>query len=717
MGVVFLMMMVWFVRMVVTKEVYIRHTLLDVPVLLFGAVIIVSSVFSLSPTTSILGRVDEYVFHAVQILLCMCWFWLMIQHITGTLLWRWAIQLVLLSGALPSLLFLGKSLPFIRSITDVVGVSVVTSVSSTFGIYIAGVTVIALGLLSIKGTSMKTSILPAITAVLGLITLIHIGFTLPFIVFFVGIIGLLVLVMTVLADIRVSMFLSLFGIFVVTLLFILLGVPQGWKDALPVEVALGAPVSWSIVSQSFLENTKTFLLGNGPGTFIYSFSAYRPAEFNINELIWSIRFRQPYSTFFSLFAELGILGVLSWLFVSVFTIGSIVHAWFQTRPSVWKRVARVAQQAVSSDETMAQRLRLELFVVVAGWMAITAGFFITYYDFMMWWLWWTLLALVFIGLSALIPSLMRGKRLFLQVSPQYTLAVSFGLLSVVSLIVFLGALYTRLYIAEIAYTKATRVNAVEDISVLLQQTVSLRSQYVPYQLAVARLSLQKAKDASLTIPVNPEEVASYVAEAVNQARLAASYDEHNVETWETLSSMYLSARVFTEDANTWAQDALLRVIELEPTNAIAHWRLADTYVFVKDFDKAKTHLKQSIALKPNYIPSYIGLADVYELQSDLTQAIAVYQPIFDSIQSNSPEALYRLGRLFFNRNEEGDMVLAKQVWLRAVELSPQYADALFSLGLIAEREQNFSEAREYYTKVQTLNPENPAIQERLNIIP
>lgn len=715
---VLLGILLWFVRLIVTKEFYIRRTILDIPIAVFLILTCVSGLASYSISFSFLGRVDEYVFHIVSLFTILLWYWIMIQQITGTLLWRWLISGLLISGICSSLFFLGStwfSFPYISTGSSGNLFSLISTTPSVFGVYIGVLTIISFGFLLVRGRSWSQRILPICMAVLGYVSLLRLGFTLPWVLFTIGLLLVLVLGMTLLADVSMWLLGVYAFLFICSLLFVVLGTPSFLKTALPIEIALGARSSFHIAWEALLQNGKTFFLGTGPGTFIYSFSSYKPEAFNLNDLVWSVRFRQPYSSFFAFIAELGVFGVVSWLFLVLFAVGSIFSAWIKTRPTVWKKVVSSLHRSQADTNDSMHILRFDVFVLAAAWIAFTCIFFFVYYDFTLWWLWWTMLALVFIGLSSMLPKIMSGKHFLLQLSPQYTLVTSFGFMCFLVVIVLFGAFETRLYAAEVFYTSAVRSSSLTHIESSIQHALRYRSQHVPYRLASARFYLQQARIASQASPVDPERVASFVSLAINDARFAADHDTHNVETWETLAAMYMSARVFTQDANTWAQQALTTVIALEPTNAVAYWRLADTYIFLKDFAEAEKQLKQSIRLKPNYIPPYRMLAELYGEQNEFSKAIDVYQPVFSLIQ-DSPEQLTVLGRLFLNRAEEGDRDRAQSLWEKAIALNPNYADPLFGLALVHEQKGNIPQSLAYYERVLALNPDNAEIAQKIELL-
>jgi len=703
-GIVLAGLLLWLLKIVLSKELYIRRTILDIPLVIFLFFSFVSVIFSISPSLSFLGRIEDFVSHFGAFFSYALWYWLFIQLVDRSDVWRWFIYILLLSGLIAGLMFLFRNSFLFESVFSVVENNTVSKTNSVFGIFISLITVLGIGLTIVRGRNIFSRIFPALVSFVGIITLIRLGFTLSWITFAVGIAFILILGFNMIAETNKVALSVAFASFIFALVVIFVGLPGAWKSGLPLEVALGVHTSFDIALSTVFDSAGSFLVGSGPGTFIYKFSQYRPDIFNLNQIASSIRFTQPYSSLLGLVTEFGILGFLSFIFVVIFAVGSMFSGWLKTRPSVLHR-SMSKLRGVGSEIDSDHPIRLEVFVVISVWIASTVGLGIIYYDVVPWWLWWWLLAASVTGLSALTPDIIKGKRFLLQVSPQYSLALSFAMILAFIGVVMTAAFGGRIYAAEVFYTKAVRSGSLEVSEAHIKKALDYRPGYIPYRIAAAQHYLQRARVQSQFETGDPQIVAEFLSFAVNEARFAADNQPNNVQTWETLASMYINARAFVPDANQWASDALKHIIELEPSNANAYWQLGDSYAFTNNFEDAEDAYKQAIILKSDFIAAYVSLSQLYEVQENLDDAISTYEPIIDFIQGN-PEVLYNLGRLFFNRNDEGDIQRAESVWLRSVEIAPNYSNALYSLGLLYEKIGENNKALGFYQKVGDLNPDN-----------
>ena len=689
----------WLLDITITKEMYLRKTLLDTPFLVFLVLLLISSLVSVNKLISFSGLPEHYVFHFFGVLFLYGWFWFCVQYINKISQWKLLATLFLSSIVGVSILYITKWL--LSGILNTID-----SDSISLAVLCAVVGVIGWGLVLQRKNNYVMQIVGLLVGLSSYIVLLRLDFTVAWVMFCLGMGLLLVLGITLLAETRMSVLTLIFFLFLVSLLFIFFGAPTHLKDKVPLDISLGAAASWQITSSAFFDNIKTFLIGSGPGTFLYDFSKYRTASFNANQFIWLERFHTPYNTVFAILSETGILGFLAFFVIILLSVGSMFSGWLKTRPSVWGE----AKQFLLHKDT--ELIRFEVFVFVVAWLTLSVAMFFLYFNFTLWWVWWTLLGIIIVGLYTMVPGLVKEKALMLKVSPQYALFLSFTMVFVLTIILVVSVLDARVYLAEVHYSKAIKENSSDRIERELHLALGLRPEYAPYKVALAKLYLQNARVESQNATPNADKIADFISLAVKEARESAQESPNSIVNWETLAVMYINARPLAPDANTWAIDALERSLSLEPSNAILEWRLADTYRFANQLDKAEEGYKKAIALKPDYAKAYIDLALLYESQNKLTEAINTYAPIYPAIENNV-EALFNLGRLFYNRGEDQDFDKAKQLFERVISIEPNYSNALFSLGLIAERNGQTEAAKGYFSKALELNPDNQELKDRL----
>lgn len=696
-GVVLLALILHLAQAALRRELVLRQTILDPVMGIFFVIAILSAAMSLSSSVSFFGFQHVFVTHVSAIAAGIAWYWLIVQEISSLRDWR-ALAVAFLAGsAVSGAIFLFRDIPMVGAIFSFVPLNTVSSAGSVFGAYMAIAAALAAGLLAVRGRGRAHNVLAIVSVAAGVAALLRIGFTLPWIVMAIGLLASLAACAGLLAQARLHVLSFGFFLFLLAALFLFIGSPQFSKKQLPVEIALGAASSWDVSSQAILAGAKSFLVGSGPGTFIYDFSRYRPASFNTDQIAQNIRFYQPFNHAFAFIAETGVMGILLFLSLALLALGIAAGVWQYGRKH-------------AEDDLPA----LEVSVIGAAWVTATAALFLSFGDLVLWHIWWTLLAMLAVGAGYILPNIVRERRVSLRVSPQYALLLSFALVFLGTAAGAAGVFAVRFVMAETAYAGSQRPGtAIDAREMLVARALRLRPGYSEYRIESARLAFERARLETERPSPDTDTVAAHLARAVEEAKMAAEDDPESIVAWDTLASLYLGARTLAPEANGWAKDALERAIALEPANPALHWQMGSVHEFAGRAKEAEQSYKQSIALRPDYFPAYISLSDAWERSGRFDEAIALYQPIFERIQNN-PDLLYRLGRLVYNRQRTKEETReAEALWQKVVSIQPGYANAWYSLGIAAEKRGAGAEAAGYFRKVLELNPGNEEAQKKL----
>ena len=95
-------------------------------------------------------------------------------------------------------------------------------------------------------------------------------------------------------------------------------------------------------------------------------------------------------------------------------------------------------------------------------------------------------------------------------------------------------------------------------------------------------------------------------------------------------------------------------------------------------DLAIKHFKKSLKIKHDYAPAKNNLGAAYFDKKDWDSAIACYKEVAENLLYATPQLpLYNLGRAFYEKKE---FRLSEQYYLAALEMEPEYTDALQGLG-------------------------------------
>lgn len=697
----------WIGNVVTARKLEFARTPFDIPLAIFWVTLLLSTLTSRDRISSLLGNFESYTWSFLTITSLVVVFYLIVQTVRSrsevmTLLTAFAA-----SGIVAELFFILKTLlPKLVAWIPLASSNPVSALSSVFGLFVLVQMILALSILAVKGkVAMARDVFFGIVFGLSLITLLLIGFKTVWFLVAVGMFFFLIYAVGKVGELRLPMVSASFALFVAAILLAFFGVPRFLTARLPVEVSLAAPVSWNITTNVLTSDVKSFLLGSGPASFVLDFSRFRPESFN-NNFAWNVRFSQPYSTALELLAATGVLGAIAFASVVILALGTIFVLW----------VRKVAgRRGAAADEGSHESMPL-FWGVTTAWVTMLVAAFFSVYGATSW--------LVFVILLGIMASLARVimrredavLRVSLKTSPQYSLLVSFCFIVVFTAVVIFGLFMGRFFKAEIAYASGLRAlvrGASEEAVTQTGKAVSLHPTRSIYHIALAQAYLNRATQVASGGGADPNLVTTLVALAVNEARRSTELAPNNVGGWQQLANMYANARAIAPDANTWVMRSLERAIELEKSNPILYVLLGNAKAIDRQPEEAIKNYEKAIQLKPDYVDAYLNLALLEEQQGKIDEAINhLAQAVLVSPQNT--DALFNAGRLLYNRGKEGDLKRAETAFQTVLNIVPNHANALFSLGLLSERQGKIQNAIEFYRRVLELNPDNADVKRKLD---
>lgn len=703
-GMMLLSLLFFAVKVVLSKKISYRLSMLDVPLLVFLLVALVSSLFSVNLYDSFLGRGEYFILNFVFLLFSVLFYFFVVNTLHTPERWRGVFDAMLVVGGAASTLFILKTLFGLNLPLVGYAWNVVDSTNSSFGLFMIILFILAAGSLIKKNIGVGRALFYFFVMILAVVPLLVMGFNFLWWVMLVGLILLLLLGVSFLQDSRLGWLSVLFALLIVTCVFIMFGSPKALQSLLPAEVSLGAKPSWSITKNVLFSGAKNFLVGSGLGTFAADFSKFRTGDFNYDQTAWSLRFNQPLNSFFAILSEGGVMVALGFIFILLFVLGHVFSTWFK---------ARGATQGISLSLNLTKNnIRLDVFLIVIAWIIMWVGMMTSFYSTSLWIFWWLLLGMIISGLSLLGHNVVSEKHLTLEDTPQYKLAFSFSVIVVMAMVVMVGILGARFYYADQLFNSALASKDYATTQEKLQKVLSLHGNSDIYHTAMARAYLVQASQLAQTNKPDVQAVTSFLAQAVNEAKTATDISPNAVAIWENLATMYDNAASLVPEAMDWSVKSLNRASELEPTNAVILWRLGNDYMLQNNFAKAIEYYHKSIDLKKDYVAAYVSLTSAYESNKEQDKAIETYRNLLPLGQNNS-EVLFNFGRLLYNRNQKDDKDNAEKLWLEAVRVQPNYSNALYSLGLLYENQGDKARALEYYYKVKDLNPDNKDITAKI----
>lgn len=677
----------------------IPRTPFDLPLQGFFAAVLISSIFSKDRAASFFGEYDRLTFGVVPLLWYLLFFYLLVHHIRTVSQIRRVFTLMATGATLAGLYFWAAVFGLTRApalAAFLPAWNVASGVNSRFAILLVIPLLIALTFLLDSQSSRGKKVWWVAQALIAFVTIVMFGFKGVFLVAAVMLAIWLAVIFTRLQGVRlpvVSLAMVAFLLLVVLSVFGtggLLGV-----RSLPAEVSLAQGASWNIALSTLKEGVGRALIGTGPATFGYDFSAHRPQTFNQNPF-WSIRFGSASSEAASLTATIGAIGIL----LLIFLLLTVLRLF---------KVVSVRQAPSAVEE------RIFLGGTMGIWVAMCAAFLLIPFSTVYWVYFFAFLALFVAQGRLRMPEEVSEVRISLQGSPSSSLISSFGGVMLLAVLFILGVYLGRFYAGEVYFRQGLRASARQDMeqaAIALSRAVTINNEQARYLLAFTQVQFQQAVKESQKSEPDISRAGGFISSAVAAARRATERAPHSAAAWEQLGGLYGQVVALAPDARGWAIAAYERAIDLEPTNPLLLVLRGQQFLADKKFEEATRDFEMALELKPDYALAYLALSSLHEGQNNLDLAISSTERAVQ-LARNDISVAYQLARLYVNRNQGEDASRAQRILAAIISRNADHANAHFTLGTLYERQGKTGEALREFEKVRELNPNNEEVRRKL----
>ncbi len=463
---------------------------------------------------------------------------------------------------------------------------------------------------------------------------------------------------------------------------------QSQNFQLPKEWVLSSEVSWKVAINTAMEDIKSKFFGSGIGTFHYDFAKKKPLEIN-QTWLWQIRFDKAGSHMSEILGTMGFLGLFSYLaLVVVFLLISL----FLTR-----------RKSKEEDESSNLNFQLPLLMT---FFALATGEFVYYQNTVLAFVFWLVLGLGVVSWKE--P--LKEKVLSFKDFPELSLIFSTSVIILGIIIVSVYYFGVKFYLADVNYNKSLAVLGQERIE-KLERAVSLNPLFSQYKVVLSRTYLFEASQElrkSLT-EQDGAKIQVLIGKAIDEAKRVVDLQPKSVVSWENSGVVYREIIGIAAGAADWSMNSFEKAIELEPTNPVLYTELGKLYLAKNDNGKAKEYFQKAIEKKSDYADAIIQLALILEKENVLDEAIKRLEDLVSKDPWNF-EAYFQLGRLYFNAGRVDQAIEIFQIVTRWM---PQYSNALYSLGVAYSAKGQTQEAIKAFEKVLELNPGNQDVIQKL----
>ncbi len=693
----------WVSKGVLSGEMKIRRTPLDIPIAIFLLFNIVSAFFAVDRWHSFWGFFGDPSRGVISLIALALAYYLILSHFTMKR-FQQMLQAFLISGfivALWSTLVILKIRFLPAAVEKMAPLSLIGTVSTltTFLSILLPLFMTAIFVAwkpENETTKLRRNILTSVYGLGIFLTLFLLLALYSYVSWPVVLIGLSFFMVYILAQIvRPNERLTWMPMvaFVVMLAFLMIGSNKLSRAQLPVEVAPNSNLSVQVAKQSLKEN---FFFGVGPANYGYAFSMYRPAEYNQNDL-YTLRFYQGNGLFFESVVTIGAIGVvlLAVLWLSFMSLGIYLLSMEKSKNKIYSLGLWTTA----------------IMFLIAGGIASLNGTLI-------------LIAALLGTLSLGILFMESGTEekylhLSLKAAPKYALALAFIFMVVSAGVAFLFVFMGKVLVADLKAGEAVRMAATTpstDVINLLAQASQNYNQEGRYPtrlgqefMALANLEAGKPADKR-----NTDAIANYVRSAVAAAERGRSLMPNDVLAVESLGLIYENAGLYASDAMPKAEELYKRAQELEPENPLYDIKIGQVKRAQADtkeegaertalYQEAKAAFESSIAKKGNLAVAHYQLSLVESRLKMYDEAIKSSENAI-KLDKQNVNYRYNLGVLYQIRDKDGDLDLAEKTFKDILTDNDKLVDVRLSLGLLYEKKGQRDQALEAYRKLLEILP-------------
>lgn len=630
----------WIANMVLKKKIIFRRTILDIPILLFLATQILSTIFSIDQRTSFFGYYSR--FHG-GLLSSFCysllyWSWASNMNKNKTLK---AIKILLASALIVSIYGVLERLGIDKNVWVQ---DVQNRVFSTLGqpnwlaAWLVALSPLSLAFILNSKESQKKQwvVLFSLFFLVILFTKSRsgiLGFSVSYLIFWVLVFQKNLKkfkIKEVLKNEKFKFFKTASIVILVLALFI--GTPwtKGLTDIFNKKTSKDfskqqvvtpllekggtesgeiRKIVWKGAINIWADN---LIFGSGVETFAFSYYKHRPQEHNLVSE-WDFIYNKAHNEYLNILATTGTIGFLSYLALLVF-------------------ISIQIKKEIQKDQ--GKNLLIN-YALISGFFSILIT---NFFGFSV-----VPITLLFFLFPAMSISLSTDKptSFTFNTSRFKNLLVSQKLVLVaISIITFCLLFFVSKYwYQDVLFAKSSNYlsqNNPQKAREALLKTINLSQKEALYW---NRLSNATTDYAISLIESNQEnnlqKLQDLINEAIAESMKAENLSPANVNILRDQSIMYIKLSIFNPDYLLNAEDSIKKAIVLAPTDAKLYYNLGLTLVRMGRLEEAKEIFEKTIEMKANYVKARLALGIILPDLRERQRAIEELQYILDNLDPNN----------------------------------------------------------------------------------
>ena len=446
------------------------------------------------------------------------------------------------------------------------------------------------------------------------------------------------------------------------------------------------------ISKATLSNSA--FLGSGPNTFSRDWLIHKPVDINATPF-WGASF--PFGVGFipTQIASTGIAGTLLWL------------AFFFFIGFLGVKVLSNIPESRSSRFVLVSSFVALLYLWMASFLYAPSAVMLA-------------LAFVFTGLFIAVSrevGMISSRTLTLSLNAKTNFISS--LLLVIVALGTMATAYTLVnkILSAYYFKKAVNISNTPDIKLeniepILNKAIGFSPADIHY-VALSKIYFVQAGQAASDTKGTPETNLALFQDAISKSitatRQAVSINPAGFGNWIALGTIYsalVPKPLAVSGAYENAQVAYAEARKRNPANPEVSLLLAQLELNKGDAETARSFIREAIALKEDYVDAYLLLAQLEIQANNLPAAIASTEKLVVLVPAN-PGLYFELGVLkYSNKDYNG----AGKAFALALQVTPNYANAQYYLGLSLAQLGRLEDARVQFEALIVTNPDSPEVK-------
>lgn len=435
------------------------------------------------------------------------------------------------------------------------------------------------------------------------------------------------------------------------------------------EIQLPFNHSWKVAASAFRDQP---FKGSGPATFLFNYTAYKPAEINLTNY-WNLRFDTAFNEYLQVLATLGLLGFLAFGFFSVVIL---IMGW---NGLTKKEHSPILSEAFIPALSISAILIVGIMLVhVTTPVVIVAGLLIL-----------AMLMTVHRSITGKVEELSLGIRASkVSGSSDANLVLAVILFIPILLFAIVSSWFgVKGVLAEYHRRKAFTMPVSNGLGIynkLREGTVN-NSYIDTYHLDLAQVnfalanSIAAAKGPTEASPsgslndVDKANIQQLLSQSIQEARIATALSPKSAQNWEVLAAIYRQISGVAEDALTFSLDSYGRAIQNDPMNPQLRLNVGGVYYSVKNYDLAIRFFSDAVNLKPDFANGYYNLAVALREKGDLQGAQLAAEQVIRLVDPKSEDykvATKFIGEVKTKLAEQKDQQEGEQVAGQSTQVPP-----------------------------------------------